>query len=226
MTACFSLRLRLKVYSLIMCFSDRAFAPSNPHAYIQRPTVSDFFQNHSAAGPPSALAVLRRLSGGLASCRTNGPGWPAGAETPAAHHFDPPLRADQIPAITPRWFACRRERPHPSLTTLPLSSNKHPCWTQAWPWSARRSVQPGCPAACRCRKSDGRWCHAQYRPCRHGTGPDRPWRFSRRWRHRASPFRLSDSASVRVGQGSGPACRRHAWRPAMRSRHRNPSCRP
>src|SRR6187551_1343502 len=66
MTACFSLRLRLKVYSLIMCFSGGAFALSGQHAYVQRPTVSDSFQNHSAAGPPSALAVLRRLSGGLA----------------------------------------------------------------------------------------------------------------------------------------------------------------
>jgi hypothetical protein len=38
--------LRLKVYSLKMCRRVSAYASTVQHAHIQRPTVSDSFQNH------------------------------------------------------------------------------------------------------------------------------------------------------------------------------------
>ncbi|MDO9258335.1 MAG: hypothetical protein Q7T98_00340, partial [Polaromonas sp.] len=66
--------------------SDLAFAPSCQHAYIQRPTVFQIlFKTIQAAGPPSALAVFRRLSGGPCSlphqrswmaCRSRNPDSP------------------------------------------------------------------------------------------------------------------------------------------------------
>jgi hypothetical protein len=57
MTASFSLRLRLKVYSLKMRFAAKAV----PRSTLQRPTVNETLIP-SAAGSPSALARIPALT--------------------------------------------------------------------------------------------------------------------------------------------------------------------
>src|SRR3989344_4203982 len=165
MTASFSLRLRLKVYSLNCAFR---LAPSYT-LLLQRPTVSEGIP--SAAGSPSALAP----EGLSARLHTNGLGWPGdGCCTTPAHHIRPLQARRFFTAITLRWIVCPRGRQRPSWRTHRPCAGTDPCSKQAWPCSEHRSVQPGYLAAFHCRTSGGQLCCARYRPCPHGTAPVHP----------------------------------------------------